>query len=232
MEGEISKHILIVEDEPGVSDFLTRALVEQGYSTALAERGDSGLEMLTAGAFDLALLDVMLPGMDGFALLERARAQGCKTPVLMLTAKGDVTDRVKGLDIGADDYLPKPFRLSELLARVKAVLRRAAGTSGVLELADLSVDLASRKVTRHGKPVYLSPTEFSLLELLLRTPGRPVPKAEILRQIWNDEQPRDTNVVEVYVNYLRNKIDRHSPRLIHTVRGQGYMIRVGNGDEA
>jgi len=219
------KRILVVEDELEMSNVLRQVLEESGYSVVTTFRGDEGLVKVLHGDFDLAILDVMLPVMDGFELLKKARAEGNETPVLFLTARDRVQDRVEGLDLGADDYLAKPFQLAELLARVRARLRRGADASMVLECGDLRLDVRSREVTRGKKLVYLSATEFTLLELLLRRIDEPVSKQEILQTVWHDPTGRDDNVVEVYVNYLRNKIERtDAPRLLQTVRGKGYMI--------
>ena len=173
---------------------------------------------------DIVVLDVMLPDVDGFEVLRRVRTSS-KVPVLMLTARTGLNDRVTGLDAGADDYLAKPFMLEEFLARVRALLRRSTKDLSRLQYGDLIVDMTSRKVSRAGKPIFLSVTELSLLELLLRTPEIPVSKQTILEKVWDDTGYRDPNVVEVYVSYLRHKLERSgTSKLIHTVRGQGYML--------
>jgi len=215
---------MLVEDEQAVLDFLSQALHQSGYDTLRFSTGEAALESIKEGEPDLIVLDVMLPDVDGFEVLRRLRTKS-KVPVLMLTARNTLNDRVTGLDAGADDYLPKPFMLEEFLARVRALLRRSLKDTSRLQYGDLLVDTASRKVTRGGRAVYLSVTEFSLLELLLRTPETPVSKQTILEKVWDDTGYRDPNVVEVYVSYLRHKLERSgTTRLIHTVRGQGYML--------
>ncbi|HEY3781432.1 MAG TPA: response regulator transcription factor [Fimbriimonadaceae bacterium] len=220
------KSILVVEDEKEMADILRQVLEESGYKVALAYHGPEGLNKLRNGEYDLVVLDVMLPGMDGFEVLKSARAEGILTPVLFLTAKDKVQDRVEGLDLGADDYVTKPFQLAELLARVRARVRRSDDTRMVMECEDLSIDIRTRQATRGKKHLYLSSTEFTFLELLMRNAGTPVSKAQILEHVWHDDPTRDDNVVEVYMNYLRNKIEHEDlPKLLHTVRGKGYMIQ-------
>jgi DNA-binding response OmpR family regulator len=179
----------------------------------------------------LALLDIMLPDLDGLAILQEARAHKVQTPVLLLTARNEIRDKVKGLDLGADDYLAKPFRIEELLARVRALTRRAR--SRMLVAGDLSMDTLRRLVERAGRILYLSPTEYSVLELLLERQGHAVSKKEILSYVWHDDTYRDPNTVEVYVNYLRNKLESHGgSRLIHTQRGAGYLLSPQSPDES
>ncbi len=223
------KQILVVEDEREMSDILRQVLEESGYGVTLAYHGAEGLTKLRQGEFDLVVLDVMLPGMDGFDVLKQARAEKILTPVLFLTAKDKVQDRVEGLDLGADDYVTKPFQLAELLARVRARVRRSDDTRMVLECGDLQIDLRTRQAQRGNRHLYLSATEFSVLELLMRHVGEPVSKGQILEHVWHDDVSRDDNVVEVYLNYLRNKVERDGlPKLIHTQRGKGYMISPGS----
>lgn len=215
--------VLIIEDESGVSDFLEQALQETGYETEVAWDGEQGLEALRSRRFDLAILDVNLPGVDGFEVLRKVRAEGNTVPIIVLTARGDSVDRVKGLDLGADDYLPKPFELNELAARVRAITRR--GISPTLKCDDLSVDTAARRVERGGRPIYLSQTEYRLLERLMRRVGIPVSKTEILKDVWEEDGLRDPNVVEVYIRHLRNKLEAGgAKRLIFTMRGRGYLV--------
>jgi DNA-binding response OmpR family regulator len=215
--------ILVVEDEDAVSAFVRQALEESGYTVEVADRAEDGLAAAERLQPSLVVLDAMLPGMDGFEFLSHLRKK-TDTPVLMLTALAGVDDRVKGLDAGADDYLAKPFRLEEFLARVRALLRRSKADSTTVECGDLHIDLISRRVTRSGRQVFLSATEFSLLELLGRHMGEPVSKATMLERVWDDGE-RDANLVEVYISYLRGKLERGSmPRLIQTVRGKGYML--------
>jgi two-component system response regulator MprA len=216
--------ILIVEDEPVVAGFLEEALQESGYVPTVAKTAAEAIEAFEASAPDLVVLDVMLPDGDGFSVLRRIRPDS-SVPVLMLTARDATDDRVKGLDAGADDYLAKPFRLEEFLARVRALLRRGGPSSTVHRIADLEVDTGTRRVHRAGRLVFLSETEYRLLEILARATGEPVSKGDILREVWGNAG-RDPNVVEVYVSYLRTKLDRDDlPRLVQTVRGRGYALR-------
>ena len=222
------KRILVVEDEQEMAEILRQVLDESGYSVALAYHGPEGLAALRKTEFDLVILDVMLPGMDGFQVLRQARSEGILTPVLFLTAKDKTQDRVEGLDLGADDYVTKPFQLAELLARVRARVRRSDETRMVLECADLQLDLRTRQAMRGARHLYLSATEFTFLELLMRNSGTPVSKAEILEHVWHDDTSRDDNVVEVYMNYLRNKVEKDGlPKLLFTQRGKGYMVSCG-----
>ena len=204
---------------------LDQALTESGFEVTLAENGKLGLAL--AEEKDLIIVDVMMPVMNGFEMVRRLRDLCIKTPVLFLTARDSVDDRVKGLDLGADDYLVKPFKLDELLARVRALLRRFRDTDEVLELGDLVVDTRTHKVKRGAANIYLSNTEYSLLVLLLRNANHVVSKQTILKEIWDDETGnRDFNVVEVYIKYLRGKLEiLGRSRLIHTVRGTGYMMK-------
>lgn len=219
------KRILVVEDEREMADILRQVLEDSGYEVTVAFHGPEGLTKLRREEYDLVLLDVMLPGMDGFEVLKTARAENIRTPVLFLTARDRVQDRVEGLDLGADDYVTKPFQLAELLARVRARVRRSDDTRMVLECADLEIDLRTRQAKRGKRQLYLSATEFVLLELLMRNANEPVSKAQILEHVWHDDPTRDDNVVEVYINYLRNKIEREDlPRLLQTMRGKGYVM--------
>jgi DNA-binding response OmpR family regulator len=219
--------ILVCEDEPEVASFLKDALGEVGYLVDVSAHGQEALSALLAEDYDAAVLDVMLPGIDGMEVVRRARARHVTTPILLLTARFRVDDRIEGLDAGADDYMVKPFALGELLARVRALLRRPVAEVPVLKAGKLELDPATRRVTYKGSLVFLSATEFSLLQYLLRNRGRVLSKSQILDHVWDDQGYRSANTVEVYVNYLRSKI---SPRLIKTVRGVGYVI--GEEDEA
>ena len=215
---------MLVEDEHAVLDFLSQALEQSGYETVRFAAGEPAVAQVQAVEPDLIVLDVMLPDIDGFEVLRRIRVNS-KVPVLMLTARTGINDRVTGLDAGADDYLPKPFMLEEFLARVRALLRRSTKDISRLQYGDLIVDIGARKVSRQGRPIFLSVTEFSLLELLIRSPEMPVSKQTILEKVWDDTGYRDPNVVEVYISYLRHKLERSgTSKLIHTVRGQGYML--------
>lgn len=220
-------HLLVVEDEIKVARFIEQGLREEGFDVETAADGDAGLAKATAGAFDLIILDVMLPGRDGFSVLRELRAAGVQSRVLMLTARDGVGDRVQGLDLGADDYLVKPFAFAELLARVRALLRRGTTEeAALLRMADLQVDLRARRVTRGGQLVVLSTKEFGVLAHLLRRAGNVVTRAELAEKVWEDLQNTPSNVIEVTVYHLREKIDRgFSPTLIHTVRGAGYLLQ-------
>jgi two-component system copper resistance phosphate regulon response regulator CusR len=225
--------ILIVEDEAKTGDYLRQGLSEAGFNTDLARNGMDGLHLALTGDHDLIILDVMLPGLNGWQVLETVRRSGKEMPVLFLTAKDQVEDRVKGLELGADDYLVKPFAFSELLARVRTILRR--GRSGTepttLTLADLELDLLRRRVTRSGKRIELTAKEFALLELLLRRQGEVLPRSLIASQVWDMNFDSDTNVIEVAVRRLRNKVDEpFEPKLIRTVRGMGYVLEEPEGD--
>jgi len=213
-----------------MSRLLEQALTESGFAVTLAENGKQGLAL--AEEKDLIIVDVMMPVMNGFEMVRRLRDACIKTPVLFLTARDSVDDRVKGLDIGADDYLVKPFKLDELLARVRALLRRFRDVDEMLELEDLQVDTRTHKVKRGTANIYLSNTEYALLELLLRNAGQVVSKQTILKEIWDDETGyRDFNVVEVYIKYLRGKLEiLGRSRLIHTVRGTGYIMRSSEAE--
>ena len=224
--------ILVVEDDQKIAAFVSKGLKEGGFAVDVAERGDDGLHFGLNNSYDAAVVDLMLPGLDGLSMIERWRAQRVKTPVIILSAKRSVDDRVRGLRAGGDDYLTKPFAFSELLARVQALIRRASqsGEVAALSYGDLTLDLFAREVTRGGKKLELQAREFSLLEYLLRNAGRVVSKTMILEHIWDYAFDPKTNVVDVLVCRLRNKIDRDfSPKLIHTMRGFGYVLKA---DEA
>ncbi len=219
--------ILLVEDEPKTGDYLKQGLVEAGFSVDLLRDGLDGLHHALTDSFDLAILDVMLPGLDGWGILNGIRRAGKDMPVLFLTARDAVEDRVKGLELGADDYLVKPFAFSELLARVRTLLRRGTKTTGteILRLADLELDLLRRRVSRAGKRIDLTAKEFALLELLLRRQGEVLPRSLITSQVWDMNFDSDTNVIEVAMRRLRAKVDDpFEPKLIRTVRGMGYVM--------
>ena len=220
--------ILIVEDEQKTGDYLKQGLSEAGFVADLARDGLDGLHLALTGDYDLALLDVMLPKLDGWEVLRQIRQNGKHLPVLFLTARDQVEDRVKGLEFGADDYLVKPFAFSELLARVRALLRRGKTSEPeLLQIADLELDLLRRRVTRSGKRIDLTAKEFALLELLLRRQGEVLPRSLIASQVWDMNFDSDTNVIEVAVRRLRAKIDDDfEPKLIRTVRGMGYVLEV------
>ena len=219
--------ILVVEDEKKVASFVKRGLEAEHYEVDVENDGEAGLSAALATEYDLVILDVMLPRRDGLELLRELRARGRRTPVLLLTARATLADKVRGLDVGADDYLSKPFEFEELLARVRALLRRGPPTAPpVLGLADLTLDPATRRVTRAGRPIELTPREYALLEFLLRHPGRVLSRALIAEHVWGVQFDTFTNVIDVYVNYLRRKIDADSEvKLLHTVRGSGYVMK-------
>ena len=221
--------LLIVEDERKTGEYLSMGLREAGYAVELLNHGVDGLHQALEGDHDLLILDVMLPGMDGWQILQALRQQGRQMPVLFLTAKDHVDDRVKGLELGADDYLVKPFSFSELLARVRTILRR--GRAGLepstLQVADLGLDLLRRRVTRAGKRIDLTAKEFGLLELLMRRKGEVLSRTLIASQVWDVNFDSDTNVIEVAMRRLRAKVDEgFDCRLLQTVRGMGYVLEV------
>ena len=218
--------ILIVEDEQKTGSYLKQGLSEAGFVADLARDGIDGLHLALTDDYDLVVLDVMLPKLDGWQVLREIRRKGKQLPVLFLTARDQVEDRVKGLEFGADDYLVKPFAFSELLARVRALLRRGRTSEPeLLQVADLELDLLRRRVTRGGKRIDLTAKEFALLELLLRRRGEVLPRSLIASQVWDMNFDSDTNVIEVAVRRLRAKIDDDfDPKLIRTVRGMGYVL--------
>ncbi|MBL8478042.1 MAG: heavy metal response regulator transcription factor [Sterolibacteriaceae bacterium] len=218
--------LLIVEDEPKTGDYLRQGLTEAGFVVDLARSGPDGLHLAQTGDYDLAILDVMLPGLDGWQLLTRLREQGRDLPVLFLTARDDVADRVRGLELGADDYLVKPFAFSELLARLRTLMRRGkAKDAELLTLADLELDPLRRRAVRGGQRIDLTAKEFALLALLLRRQGEVLSRALIASQVWDMNFDSDTNVVDVAIKRLRAKVDEpFAERLIHTVRGMGYVL--------
>jgi DNA-binding response OmpR family regulator len=227
--------ILLVEDEASVASFIMRSLTEEGYEISLATDGRLGLTMALNHPFGLILLDVNLPGISGLQVCSSLRAAGNQTPVLMLTALGATENLVAGFDSGADDYLSKPFKLAELLARIRSLMRRAApdGAQGSLPaerrglgLADLFLDTDQKAATRGGKPIDLTATEYRLLEYLLQNPRRVLSRMDILEKVWGIDFNMNTKVVDVYINYLRKKVDKDfEPRLIQTVVGMGYMLK-------
>ncbi len=218
---------LVVDDEENISFLVEAALQLEGMETATAADGFGALAMVKSFAPHVIVLDVMMPGLDGFEVLRRLRSDGVTTPVLFLTARDGVDDRVRGLTGGGDDYLVKPFAIAELVARVHVALRHGGATaSPVLALADLEMNEAAHRVTRAGQAVNLSPTEFKLLRYLLMNTGRVLSRSQILDQVWGYDFDGDAAVVETYMSYLRRKVDTVEPRLLHTVRGVGYCLRV------
>ncbi|MBT2444195.1 response regulator transcription factor [Streptomyces sp. ISL-36] len=238
MTGPVNEgdRILIVDDEPAVREALRRSLAFEGYGTEEAVDGVDALAAMESYAPDLVVLDIQMPRMDGLTAARRIRASGSTVPILMLTARDTVGDRVTGLDAGADDYLVKPFELDELFARIRALLRRSsyAAVTGtepegeVLSFADLRMDLATREVTRGGRPVELTRTEFTLLEMFLAHPRQVLTREQILKAVWGFDFEPSSNSLDVYVMYLRRKTEAGGePRLVHTVRGVGYVLRGG-----
>ena len=222
--------ILVVDDDRAVRESLRRSLAFNGYDVDLAHDGQQALDAVAANRPDAMVLDVMMPRVDGLEVCRRMREAGDELPILVLTARDAVSDRVAGLDAGADDYLPKPFALEELLARLRALLRRRApdeqGRAAALSFADLTLDPDTREVRRGERSISLTRTEFSLLELLMHHPRRVLSRAQILEQVWGYDFPTSGNALEVYVGYLRRKTEAQGePRLLHTVRGVGYVLR-------
>ena len=220
--------VLIVEDESKTAKYLSKGLLEQGLIADIATNGRDGLQMAMSDSYDVAILDVMLPGCDGWSLLSQLRDSGSSLPVLFLTARDSISERVRGLELGADDYLVKPFAFSELLARIRTILRRGATRQPEeLRVGDLIVELQSRKVQRMGQRVELSPKEFALLSLLMRRAGEVLSRTLIAEQVWDMNFDCDTNVVDVHICRLRLKVDEpFECKLIHTVRGAGYVLEV------
>lgn len=219
--------LLIVEDQTKTGQYLRQGLGEAGFNADLVADGITGQQLALSGEYALLILDVMLPGRDGWQILQAVRGAGLDTPVLFLTARDAIQDRVHGLELGADDYLVKPFAFSELLARVRSLLRRGSSTQQetALQLADLRLDLIRRRVERSGRRIDLTAKEFALLEMLLRRQGEVLPKSLIASQVWDMNFDSDTNVIEVAIRRLRIKIDDEFPsKLIHTVRGMGYVL--------
>ena len=220
--------ILLVEDDAKIASFIVKGLKAAGYAVDHARDGEEGLHLALSEPYDTAIIDIMLPKLDGLALIERMRSAKLRTPVIILSAKGSIDDRVKGLQTGGDDYMTKPFAFSELLARVQALMRRAGGLAEPTGLTsgDLAMNLLTREVTRGAKKIELQPIEFSLLEYLMRNAGQVVSKTMIMEHVWNYNFDPQTNVVEARICRLRDKIDRDfEQKLIHTVRGVGYVLK-------
>ena len=226
---EKTMRLLVVEDDKKLASYIVKGFQEAGFAVDHCADGEDGLIMATGNEYDAAIVDIMLPGLNGLALVQEVRKQRSTTPVLILSAKASVDDRIKGLQTGGDDYLPKPFAFAELLARVQALVRRASRTTEptTLHAGDLALDLLSRRVTRAGQKIDLQAREFSLLEYLLRNVGRVVTKTMILNHVWDYSFDPQTNVVDVLVCRVRNKVDKDfEPKLIRTVRGMGYVLEV------
>ena len=217
--------ILVVEDEKRIADFLSRGLQGAGYAVDIAPTGGQALDCIHATDYDLVILDLMLPDMDGLQVLQKVRNRQPGPPTLILSARGGLDDRVKGLEQGADDYLVKPFAFVELLARVRALLRRGQPAPEKLQVSDLTLDCIRRKVARAGETIELAPKEFGILEYMMRNKGRPLSRTMIVEHVWDMDYDGLTNIVDVYIRHLRSKIDdRFQVKLIQTVRGIGYMI--------
>ncbi|MCC7495217.1 MAG: response regulator transcription factor [Fimbriimonadaceae bacterium] len=223
--------VLVVEDEPRIASFVKQALTEQGFDVLVAATGDEGYDLAQHESFDLLVLDIMLPGRDGLSILRNLRAQRNRVPVILLTARGELHERLEGLDLGADDYLCKPFFVEELIARIHAVFRRAAGDGLSLRQAGaLTVNLSTREVRREGRAVDLTAREFGLLEYLLRSPGRVLPRTQILEHVWGYDFDPQSNLVDVTIRRLRKKIESEGEEpLIETIRGVGYRFRETAG---
>jgi len=219
--------ILVVEDEKKTAAFLAKGLREAGFRAQIARDGEAGLDAARAGQFDLLIVDIMLPKKDGWTLVKELRAAGVATPVIFLTARDSVRDRVKGLELGADDYVLKPFAFSELLARIRSLLRRTPVKSDEIRIQDLEIDTQHHRATRHGVPLNLTPKEFLLLTHLARASGEVVSRKEIAEHVWNIDFNTDTNVVDVVVRRLRAKVDDpFRKKLVHTIRGVGYVLKA------
>lgn len=219
--------VLLAEDDVKVAKHVRQALAGEGYAVDAARDGDEALWLAENNAYDAIVLDAMMPQRDGYDVARRLRRKGVTTPILFLTARGEVDDKVRGLDAGADDYMVKPFSVVELLARVRALLRRGRPqASNTLRVEDLELDLVARRVTRAGREIELTNREFALLEILMMTSPRPVSRAVIVERVWDQYFDSDTNVVNVYINHLRRKLDRLGlPPLLHTIRGVGFVLR-------
>lgn len=219
--------ILIIEDEKDLAEIIKQGLEENSFSVEMCHDGEEGLFMAGNYPYDAVLLDIMLPTMDGFTVLKKLREQKIKVPVLMLTARGEMDDKVKGLDIGADDYLVKPFKFPELISRLKAIIRRNKGeASPLISIGDLTIDINSMAVKRADKEIKLSSREYRILMYLSLNRGRVISREQIAEYIYDPDHDHDSNIIDVYINYLRNKIDKdHADKLIHTIRGEGYVMK-------
>lgn len=220
--------VLLVEDDKKIASFISKGLKEAGFATDHAEDGVDGLHLALNEPYDAAIIDIMLPRLDGLSLIEELRRKKINTPIIVLSAKRSVDDRIKGLQIGGDDYLTKPFSFSELLARVQALIRRSSGVTepNMLEVRDLSMNIITREITRGDRKIELQPREFSLLEYLMRNKGRVLSKTMILEHVWDYDFDPQTNVVDVLVCRLRNKVEKEfEHKLIHTIRGVGYVLK-------
>jgi heavy metal response regulator len=228
-QSEAAMRVLIIEDDQQIASFVTKGLRQAGFAVDHVADGEEGLHMATVNPYDVMVVDIMLPGLDGFSVIDRLRSAGNTTPILVLSARGSLDDKLKGFQTGGDDYLTKPFSFSELQARLQALQRRTTRgqQQSVLEVGDLKMDLLSRNVHRGNRPVELQPREFALLEYLMRNSGNVVSKTMILEHVWDYHFDPQTNVVDVLVHRLRNKIDKDfDTKLLHTVRGVGYVLKI------
>ena len=219
--------LLYVEDDPTARDFVTRGLLHRGFAVDPVDDGPAGLQHALAGSYDLLILDVMMPGLDGFSLVRRLRAAKIATPVLFLSARADATDRIRGLDLGADDYLAKPFAFGELVARIRAIARRRLGEpgDGCFSVADLVVDTHRHRVERGGRPIELTAKPFAILEALIRSAGYVLSRSMVLEKVWGPGFDALSNVIDVHIRSLRKKVDEDfEPKLIHTVKGVGFVL--------
>ena len=225
--------LLVVEDEKKLNELITKKLEKEYYGVDSCFDGEEAIRYVEGTEYDAIILDIMLPKLDGFEVIKRIRAKKNKVPILLLTARDNIDDKVKGLDYGADDYLVKPFIFKELMARIRVLLRRNSGNAdNVITVANLKVDLDAKTVFRDGVLIKLSGREYSILEYLIRNKGKILPRERIEDHIWNYEYEGGTNVIDVYIRYLRKKIDdSYTPKLIHTIRGLGYVLRVDNENE-
>jgi len=228
----VAMRLLLIEDDEGIIRFLEKGLREATYAVDVARDGDDALYKASVNEYDIIILDIMIPGPDGLKVCRELRDRGSKVPVIMLTARDDVRDRVLGLDVGADDYLTKPFQVSELLARLRALMRRGpALKSTVIEIGDLRVDTSAQTVNRAGRALVLTAREYALIEYLARNAGRVVSRSELTEHVWDERSDSYSNVIDVHINHLRQKIDRESDQpLIHTRRGAGYMLSAAPSD--
>ena len=218
--------VLIVEDEKKIASFVRKGLEAQGFVVEVAPNGDEGFLLAITRPYDVAILDIMLPGRDGLSILRNLRERKIPLPIILLTARSELNERLEGLNLGADDYLTKPFHIEELIARIHAITRRAVGKSqSILSVADLKMNLLTREVSRGGRRIDLTTREFSLLEQLMRSPGRVLTRVEICERVWNYHFDPGTNLVDVYIQRIRKKVDEESPlKLIETIRGVGYRL--------
>lgn len=224
--------ILLVEDEKKIAQFIVKGLREEGYAVDCAENGKDAMKIVHIYEYDLIITDIMMPHLNGLEFISEVRRQQINIPIIIISAKSHIDDKIIGLDSGADDYLTKPFSFGELLARMRALMRRKSNYVEQLKFGDLELDPVGHTVTRNGKPLELTPKEYSLLEFFMRNQGRVITRTTIIEHVWDMHFDSDTNLVDVFVSYLRKKLEeRNAPRIIHSVRGVGYIMRLPNSDE-